>query len=462
MADTPYCITFLTMRTRNFDKGGTFMSYDVNPSVEGKTLLFLIEDSMILGQDNPLFCSTNIDESPFNSLSPDYKIWSLQNDKILEAFYYYEVVMNSEKDDLKLPNMSRRKANQMLKNWEKSTLFQLRLRAKILINILSYFTRSWRENEGIESDIFILPADNFDKLSNINSSRTFSETFSYVLDSDGMKINADILNKSKSGINIHWARVIEQKQPTDFWKESLKEKHREWTQNFIKNKKEAKILVVHPNAEIFEYDTERLVDPLPSEIIHGAIALSSSEKINLVINVKKYTKEIYENKSLFKQLNKEELYDEKIEHGDVESVLSAAVYLRKTPNHIEEVRQEIPFQRFEERSSNSAPPSFKFMRSHLQALYAERSDTSKPFIWESLGIPVNCGAETKTTDSPCKNLPGDHIHCHHHRTQPKLSVSTLTYSQQKQNTNIGRTTSLQSALLKIKESKARLQKRRDA
>ena len=167
------------------------MSYDVNPSVEGKTLLFLIEDSMILGQDNPLFCSTNIDESPFNSLSPDYKIWSLQNDKILEAFYYYEVVMNSEKDDLKLPNMSRRKANQMLKNWEKSTLFQLRLRAKILINILSYFTRSWRENERIESDIFILPADNFDKLSNINSSRTFSETFSYVLDSDGMKINAD-------------------------------------------------------------------------------------------------------------------------------------------------------------------------------------------------------------------------------------------------------------------------------
>ena len=431
------------------------LPYDVNPSVEGKTLLLLVEDSKICGQDNPLFCSTEIHNSPFKKIVN--QIWNLQNDRILDAFYYYEVVMNSSKCDFnKQPKPSDRK------NWEKTSWFQLRSRAKIITFILSYFTRAWRENGRSESDVFILPADKFIKLSHINSSRTVSETFSYVLDSDGMEINADIVNKSKSGVNIHWARVIEQKQPADFWPDVLQKKHKQWRQNFIKNKKEARILVVHPNAEIFEYDTERLVDPLPSEIIHGTIALSSSEKFNMRIDHKKYAKEIYENKSLFKQLNKKELHDEEIEHRDVESVLSAAVYLRKTPSHMEEVRQEIPFQRFEDGPSGNAPPLLKFIRSHHQALYAERSDTSKPFVWTSSHIPVNCGAETRTTNAPCMNMPGDHIHCHHHRGQPELRTSNLTYSQQQQNTNTERPASVQSALLRIKESQARLRKIRDS
>lgn len=430
------------------------LSYDVNPSVEGKTLLLLVEDSMICGPDNPLFCSTKIHKSPFKNLGN--KIWNLQNDRILEAFYYYEVVMNSRKGDF---NELRKSLDR--KNWENSSWFQLRSRAKIITFILSYFTRAWRENGRSESDVFILPADKFIKLSDINSSRTLSETFSYVLDSDGMEINADIVNKSKSGINMHWARVIEQKEPADFWHDQPKENHKQWRQNFINNKKEARILVVHPNAEIFEYDTERLVDPLPSEIIHGTIALSSSEKFNMRIDDKKYTKEIYENKSLFKRLKKEDLGDEEIEHGDVESVLSAAVYLRKTPNRVKIVKQEIPFQRFEDGPSGNAPPLLKFIRSHHQALYAERSDTSKPFVWTSSHIPVNCGAETKTTNAPCMNMPGDHIHCHHHRRQPELRTSNLTYSQQ-QNTNTERPTSVQSALLRIKASQAKLRKIRDS
>ena len=136
------------------------MSYDVNPSVEGKTLLLLVEDSKICGADNPLFCSTEIHNSPFKKIVN--RIWNLQNDKILDAFYYYEVVMNSSKCDFNKPSISGDR-----KNWENSTWFQLRSRAKIITFILSYFTRAWRENGRSESDVCILPADGFIIVSSI-------------------------------------------------------------------------------------------------------------------------------------------------------------------------------------------------------------------------------------------------------------------------------------------------------